>query len=167
MYYLLMSFGGVGRLQTSSNSSTIAADSSNDVTNTRSCRYSCLRSWWWVGVSPETCRAVSRKINCVTLHLVKYIYYNSWDFAPYGSNASSESKEFSFTFQSHYATKFLKAAPRLFFLHVHNCMCTHARTHTKKDFMINALCSAAYDANFKAEAVKLNTSTLHLNIPTL
>jgi len=30
--------------QTSSNSSTIAADSNNVVTNTRCCRYSCLRS---------------------------------------------------------------------------------------------------------------------------
>ena len=30
--------------QTGSNSSTIAADSSNGVTNTRCCRYSCLRS---------------------------------------------------------------------------------------------------------------------------
>jgi hypothetical protein len=29
--------------QTSSNSSTIAADSSNGVTNTRCCRYSCMR----------------------------------------------------------------------------------------------------------------------------
>jgi len=29
------------------------------VTNTRCCRYSCLRSWWWVVVPPETCRAVS------------------------------------------------------------------------------------------------------------
>ena len=46
--------------QTGSNSSTIAADSSNTVTNTRCCRYSCLRSWWWVVVPPETCRAVSR-----------------------------------------------------------------------------------------------------------
>jgi len=45
--------------QTSSNSSTIAADSSNGVTNTRCCRYSCLCSWWWVMVPPETCRAVS------------------------------------------------------------------------------------------------------------
>jgi len=45
--------------QTSSNSSTIAADSSNSVTNTRRCRYSCLRSWWWLVVPPETCRAVS------------------------------------------------------------------------------------------------------------
>jgi hypothetical protein len=30
--------------QTSSNSSTIASGSSNDVTNTRCCRYSCIRS---------------------------------------------------------------------------------------------------------------------------
>jgi len=34
--------------QTGFISSTIAADSSNGVTNTRCCRYSCLRSWWWV-----------------------------------------------------------------------------------------------------------------------
>ena len=46
--------------QTSSNSSTIAADSSNGVKNTRYCRYSRLLSWWWVMVPPETCRAVSR-----------------------------------------------------------------------------------------------------------
>ena len=46
--------------QTSSNSSTIAAGSSNCMTNTRCCRYSCLRSWWWVEVPPETCRAVPR-----------------------------------------------------------------------------------------------------------
>jgi hypothetical protein len=39
---------------------TIAADSSNCVTNTRCCRYSCMRSWWWVKVPTETCRAVSR-----------------------------------------------------------------------------------------------------------
>jgi len=37
-----------------------AAGSSNDVTNTRCCRFSCLRSWWWVVVPLETCRAVSR-----------------------------------------------------------------------------------------------------------
>src|SRR5215470_14454853 len=30
--------------QTGSNSSTIAADSSNGITNTRCCRYSCMRS---------------------------------------------------------------------------------------------------------------------------
>jgi hypothetical protein len=46
--------------QTGSNSSTIAAHSSNGVTNTRCCRYSCMRSWWCVEVPPETCRAVSR-----------------------------------------------------------------------------------------------------------
>jgi hypothetical protein len=46
--------------QTGSNSSTIAADGSNGVTNTRCCRYSCMRSWWWVEVPPETCRAVFR-----------------------------------------------------------------------------------------------------------
>jgi len=40
--------------------SKIAASSSNGVTNTRCCTYSCLRSWCWVVVSPETCRAVSR-----------------------------------------------------------------------------------------------------------
>ena len=44
----------------SSNSSTIAAGSSKGVTNIRCCRYSCMSSWWWVEVPPETCRAVSR-----------------------------------------------------------------------------------------------------------
>ena len=29
--------------------------------NTRWCRYSCMRSWWWVELPPETCRAVSRQ----------------------------------------------------------------------------------------------------------
>ena len=38
----------------------IAAGSSNTMTNTRCCRYICLRFWWWVEVPPETCRAVSR-----------------------------------------------------------------------------------------------------------
>ena len=41
--------------QTGSNSSTIAADSSNGVTNTRCCRYSCMRSWWWVEVDTVVC----------------------------------------------------------------------------------------------------------------
>jgi len=41
-------------------SSTLAAGSSNGLTNTRCCRYSCMRSWWWVVVPPETCRQVSR-----------------------------------------------------------------------------------------------------------
>jgi hypothetical protein len=40
--------------------STTAAGSSNSVINIRCCRYSCMRSWWWVEVPPETCRAVSR-----------------------------------------------------------------------------------------------------------
>jgi hypothetical protein len=39
-----------------------AADSNNGVTNTRCYRYRCMRSWWWVKVLPETCRAVSRYI---------------------------------------------------------------------------------------------------------
>jgi len=38
----------------------IAAGSSNGVTNTKCSRYSCLHSWWWLVVPPETCRAVSR-----------------------------------------------------------------------------------------------------------
>ena len=46
--------------QTSFNTSTIAAGSSNRVTNTRWCRYSCLRSWWWVVIPPKTCNAFSR-----------------------------------------------------------------------------------------------------------
>jgi hypothetical protein len=46
--------------QTGSNSSTVAADSSNGVTNTRCCRYSCMCSWWWVEAPPEIRRAVSR-----------------------------------------------------------------------------------------------------------
>jgi hypothetical protein len=46
--------------QTSSNFSTIAADSRNVVTNTKCCRYSCLSSWWWVMVPPEICKAYSR-----------------------------------------------------------------------------------------------------------
>jgi hypothetical protein len=37
----------------------IAIGSSNILTNTRCCRYSCLHTWWWVVVPPETCRAVS------------------------------------------------------------------------------------------------------------
>jgi len=39
---------------------TCVAGSSNGVTKTRCCRYSCLRSWWWVVVPPETCSSVSR-----------------------------------------------------------------------------------------------------------
>ena len=39
---------------------TCVAGSSNGVANTRCCRYCCMRSWWWVEVRPETCRAFSR-----------------------------------------------------------------------------------------------------------
>jgi len=39
---------------------SIAAVSNNGVTNTWLCRYSCLRSSWWVELPPETCGAVSR-----------------------------------------------------------------------------------------------------------
>jgi hypothetical protein len=38
----------------------LAAGRSNGVTNTRCCRYSCLRSWWCVVVPPETCKEVFR-----------------------------------------------------------------------------------------------------------
>jgi len=41
---LLLPAAIVEELEIRSNSSTIAAGSSNDVTNTRCCRYSCLRS---------------------------------------------------------------------------------------------------------------------------
>jgi hypothetical protein len=60
--------------QTGSNTSTIEADSSNGVTNTRCCRYSCMRSWWWMVIPPETAEQFPDKINYVTLHLVGYIY---------------------------------------------------------------------------------------------
>jgi len=50
-----------GRVETGLNVLWVAyASSSNGVTNTICCRYSCLRSWWWVEVPSETCRAVSR-----------------------------------------------------------------------------------------------------------
>ena len=47
--------------QTSSNSSTTAAGSSNGLTSTRYCKYSFVCSWWWVELPPETCRAVFQK----------------------------------------------------------------------------------------------------------
>jgi len=49
-----------------------AVGSGNGVTNTRCCRYSCMRSWWWVEVPPEHVEQFPDKINCVTLHLVGY-----------------------------------------------------------------------------------------------
>ena len=39
----------------------IAAGSSNGVTRTRCCKCSCVCSWWWVEVPPETCRTVFQK----------------------------------------------------------------------------------------------------------
>ena len=36
------------------------AGSSNGLTSTRCYRYSCVCSWWWVEIPPETCRAVLR-----------------------------------------------------------------------------------------------------------
>jgi hypothetical protein len=44
LLYILLCIRHPQHTQTSSNSSTIAADGSNSVTNTRSCRYSCMRS---------------------------------------------------------------------------------------------------------------------------
>jgi hypothetical protein len=59
--WLECAVGGVRHpTQTGFNFSTIAADSNNGVTNTRCCRYSCMRFWWWAGIPLETCRAVSR-----------------------------------------------------------------------------------------------------------
>ena len=43
-----------------SNSSTIVADKSYGVTNTKCCRYSCLPSRRWMEIPLETARAVSR-----------------------------------------------------------------------------------------------------------
>ena len=40
-------------IQTSSNSSTLAAGSSDGLTSTRYCKYSCVCSWWWVEIQPE------------------------------------------------------------------------------------------------------------------
>jgi hypothetical protein len=57
---LLLSAAIVKELQSSSKASMTASGSSNGVTNTRCCRYSCMPSWLWVAVPPETCRAVSR-----------------------------------------------------------------------------------------------------------
>jgi hypothetical protein len=51
----------------------LAADGSNGLTNTRCCRYSCLRSWWWVVYHPKHVEQFPNKINRVTLHLVGYI----------------------------------------------------------------------------------------------
>jgi len=66
-------------MYTSSNSSTIAAGSSNGVTNTRYCRYSFCApddGWWY---HPKHVEQFPDKINCVTLHLVGYILEYSYD----------------------------------------------------------------------------------------
>jgi hypothetical protein len=63
--------------QTSSNTSTIVAGSSNGVTNTRCCRYNCLPSWWWLVLPPETCRAVSKYFKlCNVSSCWIYVYWN-------------------------------------------------------------------------------------------
>ena len=60
----------------------IAADSSNGLTNTRCCRCSCMRSWWWVEVPPETCRAVSRYNKlCNVASCWMYIGIALWNFS--------------------------------------------------------------------------------------
>jgi len=60
------------RTQTGSNSSTIAADSSNGVTNTRCCSYSfCAPDDGWL-YHPKHVEQFPDKINCLTLHLVGY-----------------------------------------------------------------------------------------------
>jgi hypothetical protein len=63
----------VEELELHSSSSTIAAGSSNGLTNTRCCRYSVVLLMMG-GDPPETCRAVYRnKKNCIMLHLVGHI----------------------------------------------------------------------------------------------
>jgi heme A synthase len=52
----------------------IAADSINAVTNTRCCRYSCMRSWRWVIVTPKTCRAVNRLNELCVLCILLCLY---------------------------------------------------------------------------------------------
>ena len=47
--------------QTRYNSSTTAPGSSNGLTITRYCKYSCVCSWWWVEIPPETGRVVFQK----------------------------------------------------------------------------------------------------------
>jgi hypothetical protein len=53
-------FTASGICQTVTATCRYSGRSINGVRNTRSCRYICLRSWWWVVVPPETCRAVFR-----------------------------------------------------------------------------------------------------------
>jgi hypothetical protein len=62
--------------QTGFNSSTIAADSSNGVTNTRCCRYSCMRFWWWWKYHPkhvEQFPDINKLCNFASCWIHKYI----------------------------------------------------------------------------------------------
>ena len=66
--------------QTSSNSSTMTAGSSNSVTNTRCCRQLFALLMMGDGTNPKHVEQFPDKINCVTLHLVGYIleyYYDA------------------------------------------------------------------------------------------
>ena len=48
-----------------------------DMTCTRSCSYSLMYSWWWVRLTPETCRVILQQINtCILLHLVGSYWYS-------------------------------------------------------------------------------------------
>ena len=99
--------------QTSSNSSTIAAGSSNGATYTRRCRHSCLCSWWWLWYHPKHVEQFTDKINCVTLHLVgcilEYLSSSSsllprWHYSPMRTFASlmdfsQSALVFDFSFQ--------------------------------------------------------------------
>jgi hypothetical protein len=68
----------VEELKLRSNFSTIAAGSSNGVTNTRCCRYVCAPDdgCWY---HPKHVKQFPDKINCVTLHLVGHILEYSYD----------------------------------------------------------------------------------------
>jgi len=57
----------------------LVAGSCNGVTNTRCCSYSCMCSWWWVGIPPEHVEQFLDIIHCVTLHLVGYILEYFYD----------------------------------------------------------------------------------------
>jgi len=41
--------------------SAVAAGSSNGLTSTRYCKYSCICSWWWMEIPPKIYRAVFQK----------------------------------------------------------------------------------------------------------
>jgi hypothetical protein len=92
----------------SSNSSTIAAGSSNGVTNTRCCRYSCSRSddgWWY---HPKHVVHFPDKINCVKLHLVGCILEYSYDARTH----------------KRYSLHLIKSLETMFFWKLHNISVT-------------------------------------------